>query len=110
MIVLVLLGYLIAAIGGIWVLVRMFQEKGALHGILGFFCGIYLLVWALSNMKSANLKKPLLLWLIGIILLFVGSFFAASDPMMKGMIESQLKQQGMEVPAPESAPAPAPVQ
>jgi hypothetical protein len=110
MIILPLLGYLLAAIGGIWLLVRMFQEKGALHGILGFFCGLYLLIWALSNMGSANLKKPLLIWLVGIILVVVGSISAANDPALKGMIESQLKEQGIPMPAPAPESAPAPVQ
>jgi thiol:disulfide interchange protein len=101
MIAIGLLGMLLASIGAIWLLVRMFQVKGALHGILGLLCGLYLLIWAISNMSAANLKKPLLMWLIGTILAVVGQVAA-----MPALIEeAQKQQQQMQQQA-----APAPVQ
>lgn len=49
------------------VLVKLFQEKGALHGILGFICGLYTYIWGWMN-ASRNI---MLLWTLFIILYIV---------------------------------------
>jgi hypothetical protein len=52
---------------GIIVLIKLFQEKGALHGILGFFCGIYTFVWGWMNADRLNIKGIMIAWTIALL-------------------------------------------
>jgi hypothetical protein len=65
--ILALLSLVAAAVCGIMVLVKLFQEKGALHGILGFICGLYTYIWGWMNAS----KNIMLLWTLFIILYVV---------------------------------------
>ena len=65
--ILALLCLVAAAVCGIIVLVKLFQEKGALHGILGFLCGLYTYIWGWMNAS----KNIMLLWTLFIILYVV---------------------------------------
>jgi len=65
--ILALLCLVAAAVCGIMVLVKLFQEKGALHGILGFICGLYTYIWGWMNAS----KNIMLLWTLFIILYVV---------------------------------------
>ena len=65
--ILALLCLLASAVCGIIVLVKLFQEKGALHGILGFICGLYTYIWGWMNAS----KNIMLLWTLFIILYVV---------------------------------------
>ena len=73
--ILALLCLVAAAVCGIIVLVKLFQEKGALHGILGLICGLYTYIWGWMNAS----KNIMLLWTLFIILyvvfLFLGGGF-----------------------------------
>ncbi len=56
----------------IMVVIKLFQQKGALHGILGIICGLYTFIWGWMNAASLNIKKVMLIWtvllVVGIIL------------------------------------------
>jgi hypothetical protein len=56
-----------AVICGIIVLIKLFQEKGVLHGILGFICGLYTYIWGWMNAS----KNIMLAWTALIILYVV---------------------------------------
>ena len=55
------------AICGIIVLIKLFQEKGVLHGILGFICGLYTYIWGWMNAP----KNIMFAWTACIILYIV---------------------------------------
>ena len=46
----------------IMVLIKLFQTKGALHGILGIICGLYTFIWGWMNATTLNIKNVMLLW------------------------------------------------
>lgn len=58
---------------GIIVLVKLFQQKGALHGILGILsCFLYPFIWGWLNVTRLNIKNIMLAWtvcwVIGLVL------------------------------------------
>lgn len=46
----------------VMVLIKLFQTKGALHGILGIICGLYTFIWGWMNATTLNIKNLMLLW------------------------------------------------
>jgi hypothetical protein len=44
------------------VLIKLFQQKGALHGILGILCGLYTFIWGWQNATSLNIKNIMIAW------------------------------------------------
>ena len=70
----------------ILVVVKMFQNAGALHGILGLICGLYALVWGWMNANKYGIKNLMIAWtglLILIIILNIvfGASMAATYPV-----------------------------
>ena len=63
----------------IMVLIKLFQTKGALHGILGIICGLYTFIWGWMNATTLNIKNIMLIWtgliIVSVILnvMFAGS-------------------------------------
>jgi hypothetical protein len=61
------------------VLVKLFQENGILHGILGLICGLYTFIWGWINATRLNIKNIMLIWtlliIVSIILSVVGGGF-----------------------------------
>ncbi len=51
------------------VLIKLFKEKGALHGILGLICGLYTFIWGWIHAGRLNIKNIMMIWTI---LLIVG--------------------------------------
>jgi len=58
-------------------LIQLFKAKGALHGILGFCCGLYTLIWGWQNADQLDAnnqpiilpyKKWILIWTICIVI------------------------------------------
>ena len=49
------------------VLIKLFQQKGVLHGILGIICGLYTFIWGWIEAARLNIKKIMLIWTILII-------------------------------------------
>ena len=59
---------LASAVAGIIVLVKLFQNEGALKGILGIICGLYTFIWGWMNAGRLNLRNIMIIWTIVIIL------------------------------------------
>jgi len=51
----------------VMVVIKLFQQKGVLHGILGILCGLYTLIWGWMNASKLNIKKLMLIWTILIV-------------------------------------------
>lgn len=71
MIYLYYLVLLAAIVVQIIVLVRLFREKGALHGILGFLCGLYTFIWGWMNAGRLNIRNLMIIWTVLLILLLI---------------------------------------
>jgi hypothetical protein len=60
------------------VLIKMFQDAGLLHGILGLICGLYAFIWGWINADRVGIKNIMMIWtllgIISIVLGFVGGF------------------------------------
>jgi hypothetical protein len=69
------LGCLICAI---IVLIKLFQNEGALKGILGLICGLYTFIWGWMNANRLGIKNIMIIWtvllIIYIILAGMGGF------------------------------------
>lgn len=52
---------------GIIVLIKLFQEKGILHAILGFLCGLYTFIWGWMNATRLGIKNIMIIWTLLII-------------------------------------------
>ena len=44
------------------VVIKMFQDKGPLHGILGLICGLYAFIWGWMNASALNLRNVMIIW------------------------------------------------
>lgn len=52
----------------IMVLIKLFQEKGVLHGILGIICALYPFIWGWMNAGRLNIKNVMIVWSVCIVL------------------------------------------
>ena len=63
----------------IMVLIKLFQEKGALHGILGLICALYTFIWGWMNVDRLGIRTIMLIWtavfVFGIILNIASAAF-----------------------------------
>jgi hypothetical protein len=56
----------------IMVLIKQFQEGGALHGIIGIItCGIWTLIWGWMNAGRLNIKNLMMIWTLLIIVCII---------------------------------------
>jgi hypothetical protein len=58
------------------VLIKQFQNAGALHGIIGIItCGIWTFIWGWMNADKLGIKNIMMIWtaliIIGLVLRFV---------------------------------------
>jgi len=53
------------------VLIKLFQNEGALKGILGLICGLYAFIWGWMNATRLNIKNIMMIWTLLIILSIV---------------------------------------
>ena len=62
----------------VMVLIKLFQYKGPLHGILGLICGLYTFIWGWMNADRMGIRNIMMIWslliLVNIILGFFGGF------------------------------------
>jgi hypothetical protein len=67
------IGSFIAFVAGVMVLIKLFQQEGALKGILGLICMLYTYVWGWQNIKKEELqlKTWMYVWTAAIILGFI---------------------------------------
>lgn len=50
------------------VLIKQFQDGGALHGIIGIItCGLWTLIWGWMNATRLNIKNIMMIWTLLII-------------------------------------------
>ncbi len=69
-----LLVWLGCVICGIIVLIKLFQNEGALKGILGLICGLYTFIWGWMNSNRLGLRNIMMIWTLLIIVLLVLNF------------------------------------
>lgn len=50
------------------VLIKLFQNEGALKGILGLICGLYTFIWGWMNATRLSIKNIMMIWTLLIIL------------------------------------------
>lgn len=54
------------------VLIKQFQNAGAVHGIIGIItCGIWTLIWGWMNAGKLNIKNIMMIWTLLIIVSMV---------------------------------------
>lgn len=83
--VLGLLLWLGCLICGIIVLIKLFQEKGILHGILGFLCMLYTFIWGWMNATRLGIKNIMIIWTLLLIASIIvnamfGSYYSFGTP------------------------------
>ena len=59
---------LAAIIIQIIVVVKIFQNEGALKGILGLICGLYAFIWGWMNAGKYNIRNLMMIWTVLIII------------------------------------------
>lgn len=69
--IIALLLWLGCVICGVIVLIKLFQEKGILHGILGLICGLYTFIWGWMNATRLGIKNIMIIWTLLILLSIV---------------------------------------
>jgi hypothetical protein len=77
--ILSILGYLAGLASLVFfiiVLIKLFQTKGVLHGILGIICGLYTFIWGWMNADAQGLRKTMVNWTIAILAQIVFSILA----------------------------------
>jgi hypothetical protein len=66
----------------VMVVIKMYQQEGALKAILGFICGIYAFIWGWMNATRLGLKNLMIAWtvliLLGIVAAVMGGGMAMS--------------------------------
>ena len=75
-VILYAVGAILAAVGGIWVLVLAFR-KSLVWGLLCLFISPIAIVFAIQNWAIA--KRPFMIEIVGIVILIVGSIVGASS-------------------------------
>lgn len=55
----------------IMVLIKLFQEKGVLHGILGIICSLYPFIWGWIHVKRLNIMNVMIVWSVCWVLTMV---------------------------------------
>ena len=59
----------------IMVLIKQFQDAGAVHGIIGIItCGIWTFIWGWMNATRLNIRNLMLAWTVLILLNLVLNF------------------------------------
>jgi tetratricopeptide (TPR) repeat protein len=102
------------------VVIRLFKEKGAIHGILGIIISLYPFIWGWIKHKELKLTKTMLIWTISYVLAVVLSIGMAifvpvmsGDKMTKtlpGVTQQSVKRQGIiaaKRPTTKAIPRPA---
>jgi hypothetical protein len=66
------------------VLIKLFQNEGALKGILGLICSLYTFIWGWMNATKLGIKNIMMIWslliIVAIVLNFLGGFAAYQMP------------------------------
>lgn len=63
---------LVSLVCFIIVLIKQFQNAGALHGIIGIVtCGIWTLIWGWMNATRLNIKNIMMIWTLVLIVCII---------------------------------------
>ena len=63
---------LVSLVCFIIVLIKQFQNAGALHGIIGIVtCGIWTLIWGWMNATRLNIKNIMMIWTLVLVVCIV---------------------------------------
>ncbi len=46
----------------IMVLIKLFQDKGVGHGLLGLICGLYTFIWGWQNVEKNQNRNVMMAW------------------------------------------------
>lgn len=60
------------------VLVKLFQENGILHGILGLICGLYTFIWGWINASRFDIRNIMMIWTLLIVVSLILSALGGS--------------------------------
>ena len=56
------------------VLIKLFQNEGALKGILGLICGLYTFIWGWMNSERLGIRNIMMIWTLLIIIQLILNF------------------------------------
>ena len=86
------------------VLIKMFKKEGALKGILGFFCGIYVFVWGWMKHKQLAMTKLMAVWSLMIVIpmLLVPVVGVSSILEMQQYVEAYTGDSDIKISKPDS--------
>jgi regulator of sirC expression with transglutaminase-like and TPR domain len=101
------------------VVIRLFKEKGAIHGILGIVVSLYPFIWGWIKHKELKLTKTMLIWTISYVLTVVLSIgLSILIPVMladkttktlPGVMQQSAKRRGIvDTKRPFTKPIPRP--
>ena len=63
----------------IMVLIQMFKNAGAVHGIIGILCSLYAFIWGWMNANKLGIKNLMIIWTLLLILyIILSAVFGAS--------------------------------
>lgn len=48
-------------------LIKLFTQKGLLHGLFGILCSLYAFIWGWMNVAKNNSKNLMLVWTLAIV-------------------------------------------
>ena len=60
----------------ILVLIKIFQNDGALKGILGLICGLFAFIWGWMNANRLGIKNIMMAWTVLLILYVIFSMLS----------------------------------
>ncbi|MFC1516616.1 tetratricopeptide repeat protein [Thermodesulfobacteriota bacterium] len=99
---------LVAFVIFVIILIKLFKDKGILHGIIGFFCTIYPFIWGWMSHKRLKLTKLMIAWttciLLGLVLTAV-MFFTVYKDMGKDMGKAMKSIEGVRTVEVQKKPA-----
>ena len=55
----------------IMVLIQMFKNAGAVHGIIGILCSLYAFIWGWMNAGKLGIRNLMLAWTLILILYII---------------------------------------
>jgi hypothetical protein len=84
------MGFLLLSVAGIagivslvcfiMVLIKLFQEKGIVHGILGILCSLYTFIWGWMHADRLGVRNIMMIWSICLVISII--FNVAGQAMM----------------------------
>jgi hypothetical protein len=69
--ILLMLLVLVMIVCWVMVLIRMFKDAGAVHGIIGILCSLYAFIWGWMNSGKLGLRNIMLAWTALLILYII---------------------------------------